>query len=110
MTNAVSNPTVSAVIGASVGGVVGFLSGLGSGLAGQSQTATRHPSRRGAGDPVRAEPNIPKLKGATAPGLLSTRTCDDLMVPLFTDLPDDIAQKVSMAYAMLHVTVRATQC
>lgn len=104
MTNVFSNPTISALIGAVVGGVIGFLSGLGSGML--VNRRQRRDTHRSAVRAVLYElsENIPKVIDPISRSGLSTRTYDDLIVPLFTDLPDDIAQRVAKAYAMLHAT------
>lgn len=48
--------------------------------------------------------NVPQVVEITAPGQLTTAAYDALLIPLYTDLPDDVAHHVSFAYALLHVT------
>jgi hypothetical protein len=84
--------------GVVVGGLLSYW--VGAGIAGRQ----RRDSHRAAVRAVVYEltENIPKVRNPPAPGQLTTATYDSLVVPLYTDLPDQVAQQISLAYAMLH--------
>lgn len=100
MTGLFDNPTFTALAGVVVGAVLSYVAGS------RLVRKQRRDSHRAAVRAVLYElsENLPKVIEITAPGQLTTATYDALLVPLYTDLPDNVAHHVSFAYALLHVT------
>jgi len=98
-----NNPTFAALAGAVVGVVVGAaFSYL---VAIRLARRTRRDTHRAAVRAVLYEltENVPKVEEPSFRGVLTTAAYDSLVVPLYTDLPDDVAHFVAIAYGLLHV-------
>lgn len=95
-----SNPTFTALLGVILGAFGSFL------VTAWLVVKQRRDAHRAAVRAVVYEltENLPKADNPAAPGELSTRTFDGLVIPLYTDLPDRVAHHVSFAYALLHAT------
>jgi len=98
-----NNPTFAALAGAVVGVVVGAVfSYL---VAIRLARRTRRDTHRAAVRAVVYEltENLVKVEEPKARGRLTTAAYDSLVVPLYTDLPGDVAHSVAIAYSLLHV-------
>jgi hypothetical protein len=95
-----SNATFSALVGVVIGGALSYVA------ATELARRQRRASHKAAVRAVLYElsENLPKVIEITAAGQLTTSAYDALLIPLYTDLPGDVAHHVSLAYAMLHVT------
>lgn len=82
-----------------VGGAIAYIS------ASKVSSSQRRDTHKAAVRAIVCEltENLPKVDNASAPGRLTTAAYDALVVPLYTDLPDNIAHHVSFAYALLHI-------
>ena len=100
MIDLLNNPTFSAFLGVVIGAGLSYIAG--SFLARKQ----RRDSHRAAVRAIAYElsENLPKVQNPKAPGQLTTAAYDALLIPLYTDLPDDVAHHVSLAYALIHVT------
>ncbi len=99
LSDLLSNATFTAFGGVIVGAVLSYFAG--AGIA----RRTRRTAHRAAVRAVLYEltENVPKVEEPSARGVLTTAAYDSLVVPLYTDLPDDVAHFVAIAYALLHV-------